>query len=96
MKASEWVTYAVEAPHARKTVHWRIENKGESKREEICKERHNEWFLRGIDGGSEKGREERDIEGNGTERNVCPWEVPLVKQRKEKGEGNHEGNGRSS
>lgn len=35
-------------------------------------------------------------EGKETERNVCPWKVPLVKQRKEKGEGNHEGNGRSS
>lgn len=42
MKAFEWVKCAVEAPHARKTVHWRVENKGESKGEVICKERYNE------------------------------------------------------
>ena len=29
MKAFEWVKYAVEAPRARKMVHWRAENKGE-------------------------------------------------------------------
>lgn len=47
--------------------------------------------------GQRGGGEERDREGKGRrQRNLCPWEVPLVKQRKEKGEGNHEGNGKRS
>lgn len=28
MKAFEWVTYAIETSYARKTVHWRVGNKG--------------------------------------------------------------------